>query len=161
MTEVFRGRSSADGGAGAARPAVRRLEELTRAESLRLLAGVSLGRVVFSHRALPAIRPVNHVVEEGRIIFRTDLGTAVSQAVTGQGSTVVAYEADVIGPADHLGWTVIVVGQASRLTDEREIARYQQTLDPWVTGGMDDFIAIDTDLVSGFRLVDAMTAAAG
>jgi hypothetical protein len=26
---------------------------------------------------------------------------------------------------------------------------------------MDDFIAIDTDLVSGFRLVDAMTAAGG
>jgi hypothetical protein len=30
---------------------VRRLEELTREGSLRLLAEVSLGRVVFSHRA--------------------------------------------------------------------------------------------------------------
>ena len=44
----------------------RRLQALPREESLRLLRSVSVGRLVFTHLALPAIRPVNHVVEGNR-----------------------------------------------------------------------------------------------
>ncbi|MEU8135505.1 pyridoxamine 5'-phosphate oxidase family protein [Streptodolium elevatio] len=43
-----------------------RLEELTAAEALRLMAGVPVGRVVFTEGALPAIRPVHFFVEGGR-----------------------------------------------------------------------------------------------
>jgi Pyridoxamine 5'-phosphate oxidase len=42
---------------------------LTAAESWRLLAGVSLGRIVFTRRAMPAIRPVNHLVDDKTIII--------------------------------------------------------------------------------------------
>lgn len=42
---------------------MRSTEQLDRSEALRLLGTVPLGRVVFTHQALPAIRPVNHVVE--------------------------------------------------------------------------------------------------
>ena len=66
--------------------------------------------------------------------------------------TVVAYEADMIGPDDHLGWSVIVVGRASRLFDAGEIARYQRALRPWVSGNMDEVIVITADIVDGFRL---------
>ncbi len=130
---------------------VRRLEALPREESLRLLGSTSLGRVVFTHLALPAIRPVNHIVENGKILIRTHMGSAIVSAVDGTG-TVVAYEADMIDPGDHLGWSVIVVGKASLLTDPVEIARYQQVLQPWLSGTMDDVIAITTDMVDGFRL---------
>jgi hypothetical protein len=130
---------------------VRQLEALPRKESLRLLASTSLGRVVFTHFALPAIRPVNHVVEGDKIIIRTHLGTAIASAVDGTG-TVVAYEADVIGPDDHLGWSVVVVGRASRVTDPGEIARYTRVLRPWVSGDLDDVIVITADMVDGFRL---------
>jgi hypothetical protein len=130
---------------------VRQLEALTREESLRLLGSTSLGRVVFTHFALPAIRPVNHMVEGDKIIIRTHLGTVIASAVDGTG-TVVAYEADMIGPDDHLGWSVIVVGRASRLIDAGEIARYQRALRPWVSGDMDEVIVITADIVDGFRL---------
>ena len=129
----------------------RRLEALPRAESLRLLGSVSLGRVVFTQFALPAIRPVNHIVEGDTIIIRTHLGTAINSAVDGTG-TVVAYEADMIDPDDHLGWSVIVIGNANRLTDPGEIARYRQVLRPWVSGVMDEIIVITADMVDGFRL---------
>jgi hypothetical protein len=129
----------------------RRLEALPRAESLRLLGSVSLGRVVFTQFALPAIRPVNHIVEGDTIIIRTHLGTAINSAVDGTG-TVVAYEADMIDPDDHLGWSVIVIGRASRLTDPGQVARYQDILRPWVSGPMDEVIAITADMVDGFRL---------
>jgi len=58
----------------------RRLEELTVAESLLLLGSVPVGRVVFTHRALPAIRPVNHLLAADRIIFRASLGAAITAA---------------------------------------------------------------------------------
>jgi hypothetical protein len=130
---------------------VRQLEALPREESLRLLASTSLGRVVFTHFALPAIRPVNHMVEGDTIIIRTHLGAVIASAVDGTG-TVVAYEADMIGPDDHLGWSVIVVGRANRVTDPGEIARYQHALRPWVSGDMDEVIVITADMVDGFRL---------
>lgn len=132
---------------------VRRLEPLQRSESLRLLRGVSLGRVVFTHLALPAIRPVNHLVDGDRIIIRARLGTAITSEASSSGGTVVAYEADMIDSDDHLGWSVIVVGRASRLSDADEIARYRQELQPWVTGALDDVIMIQADMVDGFRLV--------
>jgi hypothetical protein len=130
----------------------RRLEALPREESLRLLGTVSLGRVVFTQFALPAIRPVNHIVEGDKIIIRTHLGAGIVSAVDGTG-TVVAYETDMIDADSHLGWSVIVVGMAVRLTDPAEIARYQQVLQPWVSGVRDDVIVITTDMVDGFRLV--------
>ncbi len=131
----------------------RRLEALPRAESLRLLHSVSVGRLVFTHLALPAIRPVNHVVNGDRIMIRSYLGTAIAAAVGGNSGMVVAYEADHIDGESHLGWSVIITGRASRLSDEMEIERYRDLLQPWVAGGMDDVIAIEADMVDGFRLV--------
>jgi Pyridoxamine 5'-phosphate oxidase len=132
--------------------ALRRLEALPRAESMRLLSSVSLGRLVFTHLALPAIRPVNHAVSGDQIIIRAYLGTAINAAVGDRG-TVVAYEADLIDPDTHLGWSVIIVGLATRLTDPAEADRYRALLQPWVVDGRDEIIAIQADMVDGFRLV--------
>ena len=134
--------------------ALRRLEALPRAESLRLLSTVSLGRLVFTHLALPAIRPVNHAVAGDQVIIRAYLGTAISTAVRDRSGTVVAYEADLIDPDTHLGWSVIIVGRATRLTDPAEAAQYRQLLQPWVIDGADDIITVQADMVDGFRLVD-------
>ncbi len=132
---------------------LRRLETLTREEALRLVASVSVGRLVFTHLALPAVRPVPHLLDGPRIIIRAELGSAITAAVGVDGGTVVAYEADVIDPAEYLGWSVVVVGRASPLTDEAECARFRERLLPWVTGAKDDIIAIRTDMVDGFRIV--------
>jgi Pyridoxamine 5'-phosphate oxidase len=134
--------------------ALRQLEALPRAESLRLLSTVSLGRLVFTHLALPAIRPVSHAVTGEQVIIRAYLGNAISAAVGDRSGTVVAYEADVIDPGTHLGWSVIIVGRAARVTDQAEAARYRQLLGPWVVDGVDDIIAIQADMVDGFRLVE-------
>lgn len=57
------------GGLGSAQPAVG-AQQLDGAEAVRLLASVGYGRVVFTLNALLAIRLVNHLVDEGRIIIR-------------------------------------------------------------------------------------------
>ncbi|AZP15516.1 pyridoxamine 5'-phosphate oxidase family protein [Streptomyces aquilus] len=131
--------------------------ELDSSEALRLLGGVSLGRVVFTRHALPQIRPVNHVVDGGDIVIRTHEGAALTSH-TGRADgpgVVVAYEADLIDPDTHLGWSVVVTGYAHLVTDPRELARYRAMLRPWVEQTMDYAVRIRPDLVTGILLTAA------
>ncbi|MEW2048054.1 pyridoxamine 5'-phosphate oxidase family protein [Streptomyces sp. NPDC005476] len=131
-------------------PTIRSVE-LEGAEALRLLGGVSLGRIVFTRQALPTIRPVNHFLVDGDIVIRTH-GDAALTRYTGGGGAVVAYEADDIDPLTHRGWSVVVTGYARLVTDPRELARYQALLRPWGTQSMDHAVRIHPDLVTGLRL---------
>lgn len=132
----------------------RRLVELDRAEAMRLLAGVEFGRIVFTAHALPAIRPVNHLICNGEIIIRSHLGGAVSDAVGGTG-VVVAYEADEIDPQRRLGWSVVVTGYARPIIDPGEVARVESALIPWADRPMDTVIRIRPEIVTGFRLIES------
>ncbi|MFC9994038.1 pyridoxamine 5'-phosphate oxidase family protein [Nocardia sp. NPDC127526] len=135
--------------------------QLTREEALRLLSSVSYGRVVFTREALPAIRPVNHLLDEGEIIVvRTRLTSRLTSAVRADANVVVAYEADDIDPIQQLGWSVVVTGIARTVTDPERVARYERLLRPWVNGAMDTVVAIEPALVTGIRLVDASENAA-
>ena len=141
---------------GSLRPFVEQVE-LGRAEALRLLAGAPLGRIVFTRHALPAIRPVNHIVEQGDIIIRIHEAAALSQTAEHAGSSgvVVAYEADSIDPDTRLGWSVVVTGYAQLIADPAEAARYQRLLHPWLDQDTDYTVRIRPNLVTGYRLVPA------
>lgn len=135
-------------------PGARRSIELDRDEALRLLGSVPFGRIVFTRHALPTVRPVNHVLDGGDIVIRTHDGaalTARAQKADGAG-VVVAYEADVIDPDTHLGWSVVATGYARLVTDPAELARYQELLVPWTGHTMDHAVRISPDLVTGVRL---------
>ncbi|MEV5528458.1 pyridoxamine 5'-phosphate oxidase family protein [Streptomyces prunicolor] len=125
------------------------------AEALRLLGSVPMGRIAFTRRALPTIRPVNHIVDDGNIVIRTHEGAALtSRTLQADGpGVVVAYEADAIDPHTHLGWSVVVTGYAHLVTDTLELARYQALLRPWVRQPMDYAVRIHPDLVTGLLLV--------
>lgn len=126
-------------------------EEISHEESLRLLGSVPMGRVVFTHHALPAIRPVNHIVEGQQIVFRTGAAAAITTAVDGTG-TIVAFEADAIDPFNRIGWSVVVVGGTRLLRDDAQLGHYRKLLQPWAAGAKDDVIVIQTDMVTGIRL---------
>ncbi|KOU12981.1 pyridoxamine 5'-phosphate oxidase family protein [Streptomyces virginiae] len=132
----------------------RYMRELDRAEALRLLSTVSLGRIVFTQHALPAVRPVNHLVENEAIIVRIheDGALASLAAPADAPGVVVAYEADVIDSVTHLGWSVVVTGYARVVADADEMDRYAHLLRPWVAHRMTSALRIRPDLVTGFRL---------
>lgn len=134
--------------------AARHMRELDRAEALRLLSAVSLGRIVFTQHALPAVRPVNHLVEGEDIIVRIHDGGALASlaAPADAPGVVVAYEADDIDPVTHLGWSVVVTGYARVVVDTDEVDRYAHLLRPWVARPMTSALRIRPDLVTGFRL---------
>jgi nitroimidazol reductase NimA-like FMN-containing flavoprotein (pyridoxamine 5'-phosphate oxidase superfamily) len=137
------------------------LRPLGRNRCLELLASVPVGRVVFTTRALPAIRPVNHLVDGDTIVIRTSLGTSLASAVTTDGSVVVAYEADVIDTASGTGWAVVVTGTARLVLDPDLAARYERDLHPWIDGAANCVIGIDCDLVSGYELTGPTPSPAG
>jgi len=129
------------------------MEEIYRQECMNLLDSVSVGRIVFTARALPAIRPVCHLVDGDHIFIRTDRNAAITSELRAEDGTVVAYEADAIDLAHHLGWSVIVVGLARRVTDPDVAGTYLRSLRPWASGAKDQVIDIRADMVTGFRLV--------
>jgi nitroimidazol reductase NimA-like FMN-containing flavoprotein (pyridoxamine 5'-phosphate oxidase superfamily) len=138
----------------------RQAVELTEGECWRLLASVSIGRVVFTHRAMPAIRPVNHLVDGQTIIIRAHNGAAItSRAMKEAGrpsappGSVVCYEADELDPVRHTGWSVIATGLARLVTDPADIARYSAATEPWIAGEMNQVVAIEPGYLSGLRLV--------
>ncbi|MFI6931565.1 pyridoxamine 5'-phosphate oxidase family protein [Streptomyces sp. NPDC050287] len=137
-------------------PGPRRSVDLDSSEALRLLGSVSLGRIVYTRHALPTVRPVNHVLDNGCIIIRTHEGTALTSHTrqTDPLGVVVAYEADAIDPNTHLGWSVVATGYAHLVTDPLELTRYRAMLHPWVQQTMDYAVRIRPDLVTGIRLME-------
>lgn len=126
----------------------RRLAELTRPESLRLLGGAPFGRIVYTIRALPAIVPVRHLVDNGMVVVRTHVGADCAGAV-------VAFQADDIDPVAESGWSVTVTGVARRVLDTDETLRYEAALTPFVDMPHVEIIRIYPEIVSGYELVSA------
>jgi nitroimidazol reductase NimA-like FMN-containing flavoprotein (pyridoxamine 5'-phosphate oxidase superfamily) len=80
---------------------------LSQDESWRRLGGLALGRLVTSFAGEPEIFPVNYVVQERTVLFRTSEGTKLFSAVA---NSTVVFEADDHNVAE--GWSVIVRGRA-------------------------------------------------
>jgi hypothetical protein len=124
------------------------LAELSRPESLRLLDEAPFGRIVYTVRALPAIVPVRHLVDNGMVVVRTHVGAECA-------GSVVAYQADDLWlPDEHVkGWTVTVTGVARRVLDPEELAGYEARLTPLVEAAAVETIRIYPEIVTGYRLV--------
>ena len=123
---------------------------LGRGESLLLLAGVPVGRLIFTVNALPVVRPMNLALVDGLIVLRTAADTTVARKVN---DVIVAFEADQLDPATSSGWSVTVTGRAALVADPGAIARYQAVpLVPWAPGVRDQFVTITTELVEGLRV---------
>jgi hypothetical protein len=133
----------------------RRLEDLDPPESLGLLGSVPLGRIVFTARALPAVCPASHLVEDDHVIVRADGGIAITSALSAETGTVVAYQADAIDPANSVGWSVTVVGLAHQVADSAA-ATFRRTLPHWADDANDQIISISPGMVTGFRLLPGL-----
>ncbi|WP_370962948.1 pyridoxamine 5'-phosphate oxidase family protein [Amycolatopsis sp. cg9] len=83
---------------------------LDRQQCLALLRTASLGRVIFTHRAMPAVRPVRFTVVEDAVVFAVP---AASPLYAGARDAVVAFEADEYADDLGAGWYVSLLGRAT------------------------------------------------
>jgi nitroimidazol reductase NimA-like FMN-containing flavoprotein (pyridoxamine 5'-phosphate oxidase superfamily) len=127
------------------------LVRLSRDESLRLLRTRCVGHFahVESARAL-SIVPVNYVLTvDDVVLFRSGPGPKLASADRGD---VVAFQVDDIDNDLHVGWSVLVVGHARRLTWP-EADRLVDQPEPWATGPRTQVVAITPSRIDGRRLL--------
>ncbi|MFC8244628.1 pyridoxamine 5'-phosphate oxidase family protein [Streptomyces chartreusis] len=127
--------------------------DLQRQECLRLLAKVPVGRIVYTRHALPAVLPVNFCLEaDGAVLLRTAAASELACAIDG---AVVAFEADEVDAATHSGWSVVVTGSATVVTDPAARERLAGTGPRFrLPSPREVFIRIEAELVTGRDLAD-------
>ncbi len=122
------------------------LEPLGPAACARVLAHHSLGRLAVIVDGWPEVFPVNYMVDDGEVVFRTAEGTKLDAI---RAEPRVAFEVDQIDDARRAGWCVVVRGVATVITSARERQRLDHLLDAWPEGELDAWVAIRTVEATG------------
>ncbi len=115
-----------------------------------MLAGEHLGRVAVTDDLGLVVFPVNFVLDRHTVVFRTEDGTKLGAASRG---SRVCFEVDRADPAAQTGWSVIVRGEATEVTDRGELARLGTLpLRVWAPGARDRYVRILPALLTGRRI---------
>lgn len=123
------------------------IEILSESECWKLMSASSLGRLVTSVGGEPEIFPVNFVVQNRTVLFRTAEGTKLSSAVINKN---VLFEVDDHNSVE--GWSVVIRGLARTLRTDDEIdeAERAQML-PWTATVKPHYVRIRPLRVTGRR----------
>lgn len=130
------------------------LEELSQSECWTLLRTVDVGRLATpTPQGGVDIFPVNHLVDQGSIVFRSAMGTKLSNAVE---ADEVAFEADNAARTHDLQtddpWSVVVHGTAQLITIGTELFdTFDLTVRPWHVSNKPYFVRLVPTTVSGRR----------
>ena len=130
------------------------LELLSESDCWTLLRHVDVGRLATptSHGGVDVF-PVNHIVDQGSIVFRTDKGTKVSNAVD---ASEVAFEADnaacTYDEQRDDPWSVVVHGVAELIANDSELFdSFELVVRPWHVSNKPYYIRLVPTAVSGRR----------
>jgi nitroimidazol reductase NimA-like FMN-containing flavoprotein (pyridoxamine 5'-phosphate oxidase superfamily) len=119
-------------------------EVLGLAECLELLRSCSVGRLAVAEGdGAPLVVPVNFVLDDDVIVFRTDVGAKLDALRRHPAS----FQVDSIDPVHHTGWSVLVRGvayESSPAAVERE---------PWDGGPKRHWVRLFPGSVTGRRFV--------
>lgn len=128
------------------------VQELTADACWTLMRSTTVGRLAVWLDDHPDIFPLNFVVDQGTVIFRTGEGTKVA----GISGTPVALEADGLDEATGEAWSVVVRGRAHSITEQHDVMDTADLpLHPWHGGRKDRFVRITPDVISGRRFAVA------
>ena len=127
------------------------LETLSRCEAVGLLVGATIGRVVFTVAALPAVVPVTFAVRDEAIVLRTSADTRLAVAADGG---VLAFEVDEVDPQKGTGWSVVITGVAEVVTDPAQCADIRSAVVPLAPGKHEIHVRLPLTVVTGRRIAD-------
>lgn len=127
------------------------MQVLTDQECWELLAGEQIGRLAVVVADRPDIFPVNFVVHDGRILFRTAEGSKLASVVIHR---EIAFEVDGFDEATNEAWSVVLDGMARVLEHDDEVeAAESLPLFPWNISPKNHFVEIEALSLSGRRFV--------
>ncbi len=125
------------------------MEILSEDQCWSLLESVEVGRLAMAVAGDVDIFPINFIVHDRSLVFRTAEGTKLVEVVI---SPRVAFEADGYDPEHGKAWSVVCKGEASRIDHFDEIYQAQELpLFPWNHSPKEQFVRIRPDSLSGRR----------
>ncbi|MDO5499460.1 MAG: pyridoxamine 5'-phosphate oxidase family protein [Propionibacteriaceae bacterium] len=113
-----------------------------------LLRGQEFGRLAYVIDGAPAIAPINYVVDQNQLVFRTADGTKLHSMLA---DPRVAFEVDKIDSDQEIGSSVVVRGEAYVLSADEEYRIEQVGLRAWLGQDRPVLIAIRPAEVTGRR----------
>jgi transcriptional regulator with XRE-family HTH domain len=124
------------------------LTSLTADECWELIAPGGVGRVLFVEPGRgPVAIPVNYRMDGADVVFRTGTGAAIAEGVR-QGP--VSFDVDHLDETLGEGWSVLVTGIASVITDPAERDRAAALgVEPWAGGDRPVYVRLRARQVTG------------
>jgi uncharacterized protein len=121
-------------------------------ECVALLEGASWVRLAFTLDGVLNVLPINVLLHDGAIFFRTAAGSKLAAAAA---SGKVAVQADSGDTATRTGWSVLAQGRATIVTDPAvEEALFARPFEPWAIPDDKPFwVRVEVDHISGRRIV--------
>lgn len=125
------------------------IEKLSREQCLALLSEAEVGRLAVAAAGDIDIFPLNFVVDDRSVLFRTAEGTKLVEVVL---AGRVAFEIDGYEPERGRAWSVVLKGEAHMLDKWDDIYAAQDTpLFPWNHSPKERFVRITPYQISGRR----------
>jgi uncharacterized protein len=126
------------------------LEELTEFQCLEYLHGATLGRIAFQSGSDVEVFPVSYAADGAIVLFRTSPGTKLAGSLRGR----VAFETDGWDAKGGYGWSVVVKGVATEITEGKDpfsTALRERSLEPLAPGPREHWVAIYPAEMTGRR----------
>jgi hypothetical protein len=127
------------------------LSVLSAARCLELLQGGVIGRVAFCTPDGPQVFPVNYVVHDTSVVFRT---TAYSVLGVHAWQTRLAFEVDDLDAGRQAGWSVLATGPGARIDPGPELDDVVRgwNPDPWAGGTRPLYVRLRWDSLTGRQI---------
>lgn len=125
-------------------------QSFARAQCLALAASVSVGRLVYTDKALPAVTLAGFILEGDVVTLYTGSDVALAAAIR---NAVVAFQVDDFDTDISAGWSVTIIGQARLVDDAGDAAHLARLpLNRWVAGENGQYVRLPAREVSGGRI---------
>ena len=127
------------------------MDVLTEEQCWELLGTQQIGRLAVVVAGRPDIFPVNYLVHDSELYFKTAEGSKLASVMAHR---EVAFEIDGYDEASNEAWSVVCVGMARVLSHDDEVeAAEHMPLFPWNLAPKNRFVAIEVTELSGRRFV--------
>lgn len=126
----------------------RRFEPIGRQQCLDLIGSHHLGRIAWQAADLPQILPITYAMLHGSIYFRTLPDGILAELAQ---PTSVALEVDELDQQTRTGWSIVLHGHSSAVSEPDELADLwaSDSLVPWASANRTLYIRIRPDRVAG------------
>jgi transcriptional regulator with XRE-family HTH domain len=127
------------------------LEDLTPEECRVYIAPGGVGRFLFDDETRgPVAIPVNYKMDAADVVFRTNSTDILKEGAQRQ---QVSFDVDHLDDALAEGWSVLLSGSASVITDPSDLERARALdIQPWAGGGMEDYVRLVPAQITGRRI---------